>query len=195
MARKTTAKPGSKDLERRINKAMDEIEADGHTVTHARVRAITGGSFREVSPLVTRLKAEREAQRQAARQVPEPPEEYADLAVQLWQTAYRLADETAAAERRGHAEMVAALQAEIAELQEVVAEVENERDGDIATLAAERDDLLERVKTAAAENADLHAQIRKLEIANAELTGRLSALGAEQHLRHGEPVESNDAPA
>ena len=194
MARKTTAKPGSKDLERRINKAMDEIEADGNTVTHARVRAITGGSFREVSPLVTRLKAEREAQRQAARQVPEPPEEYADLAVQLWQTAYRLADETAAAERRGHAEMVAALQAEIAELQEVVAEVENERDGDIATLAAERDDLLERVKTAAAENADLHAQIRKLEIANAELTGRLSALGAEQHLRHGQPAQSNDAP-
>lgn len=91
--------------------------------------------------------------------------------------------------------MVTALQAEITELQEVVAEVENERDGDIATLTAERDDLLERVKTAAAENADLHAQIRKLEIANAELTGRLSALSAEQHLRHGQPAQSNDAPS
>lgn len=177
MTKQTPTKAAQKRLETRISKAMDQIEAAGDTVTHARVRAITGGSFRELSPLVTRLKAEREAQRQAARQVPEPPEEYADLAAQLWQTAYRLADETAAAERRGHAEEVAALQAEIAQLQEVVAQVESERDSEIASLVAQRDAAQERIAISMTEAERLQAGNRALELRIAELTGRLGAHG------------------
>ena len=189
MTKQSPTKAAQKRLETRISKAMDQIEAAGDTVTHARVRAITGGSFREVSPLVTRLKAEREAQRQAARQVPEPPEEYADLAAQLWQTAYRLADETAAAERRGHAEEVARLQSEIAQLQEVVAQIESERDADVARIAAERDAAQERLKAATAENDELLARLRALELTNAELTGRLNERKAhEQDASGREPV-------
>ncbi|WP_210528339.1 DNA-binding protein [Rubellimicrobium arenae] len=164
----TTNNKASAALEKKVRAAVAELEKDGVRVTNATVRAKTGGSFRDLGPLVKALLAEKEARAKAEREVPEMPDDVAELATALWEGAYRLADEGAAAERRASAERIKALEAERDDRENEVALLEDERDATLTRAEAAEVRLAAQVR----ENLELKMKIASLE---GRLQGRIEA--------------------
>ncbi|WP_281968658.1 DNA-binding protein [Roseovarius nanhaiticus] len=150
-------------LEKRIRAAVNELDAKGETATNASVRAITGGSFRDITPVLKRIKAELEEKSRADRAVPGMPEDVLDAVTELWTLAWNKADETAAAERRGHAAEVDKVKADLADQEEAVAIVEDERD-----------QAVKRAEIAEAELSKVRKEERNSALVIAELRGRLA---------------------
>lgn len=150
-------------FEKKVRGAAIELEKGGIRITNAAIRErLGGGSFRDISPIVKAINAEKEARAKAESQVPDMPEEVAELTTAIWEAAYRAADEVAAADRRAHAEEVRALREEVAE-----------RENDIATVEEELDDALARAETAETAKAELEEQLTELRVLIAGLEGRL----------------------
>jgi len=179
MAQKTNS---NASLEKRIVAAVNELDAKGESVTNASVRAITGGSFRDITPVLKRVKAELEEKSRADRAVPGMPEDVLDAVAELWTLAWNKADETAAAERRGHATEVDKVKAELADQEEAVAIVEDERDQAIT-----------RAEIAEAELAETRNALHNSELAIAELRGRLAERLAHEKKSDAAKVRSKSA--
>ncbi|SMX34403.1 DNA-binding protein [Actibacterium lipolyticum] len=160
------AQKSNKSMETRVREAIKKLEEKGEDITNAKVRALTGGSFRDVSPVVKKLKAELEEKARVERATPDMPEDVLDAVTELWTLAWARADETAAAERRGHAVEIDKLKAEVVEQEEAVEIVE-----------AERDQAEKRAEVAEAKNAELSEKLQETQLQVAELKGRL----AERH--------------
>lgn len=150
-------------LKPRVEAAIDKILTEGGKLTHAEIRKITGGSYSDLCEVIREVKAERAAREAAARAIPEMPEEVSHMAAEIWGTAFRAADEFAAAERKSHAERVAQLEDERTQLEDVVGELENERDRAI-----------EQGEEDATQHATLLEKCREYELEIARLTGRLA---------------------
>ncbi|WP_339638290.1 DNA-binding protein [uncultured Sulfitobacter sp.] len=151
-------------LEARIREAISKLMDAGSPVTNETVRkALEGGSFRDIGPIVKMVKAEIVAKEEAARAAPPMPEDFSDAANAMWDLTWRLADELAAAERHGHAMEVDRLKAETDEALANCGLVEDERDA--AELRAD-----ETAKLLAAVEAELLQA--KFEIAS--LKGQLA---------------------
>lgn len=151
-------------LEARIRAAISKLMQAGSPVTNETVRkALDGGSFRDIGPIVKMVKAEIEAKEEVARAAPPMPEDFSDAASAMWDLTWRLADELAAAERHGHAIEVDRLKAETDEALANCGLVEDERDA--AELRAD-----ETAKHLAAVEAELLQA--KFEIAS--LRGQLA---------------------
>lgn len=168
---------------KRVAKAFDDLDKQGRKATLSAVQEMTGGSFRDVTPAVREVKAAREARLEAARAVPEMPEAVAEAASVLWETAYRLADDVAASERRGHAEVVSGLTDQVAEMQEIAAKLEADHEVEKSQLTEARDAALKQVAIQQGEVDELGRRIRSLEIRNAQLEGRLAERDDERARR------------
>lgn len=156
---KTTAA----QLEKKVRMAADELEKERQRITNPAVREkLGGGSFRDITPIVKAIKAEKEARAKAESQVPDMPEDVAELATAIWEAAYRAADEVAAADRRTHAEEIKALREEV-----------SEREKDTATVEVELDEALARAEGAEAVNEELEEQLTELRLVVAGLEGQL----------------------
>ena len=176
MAQKTNP---NASLDKRVREAVKELDAKGENATNASVRAITGGSFRDITPVLRRVKAELEEKSRADRAVPGMPEDVLDAVAELWTLAWNKADETAAAERRGHATEVDKVKSDLADQEEAVAIFEDERDH--ATTRAE---------IAEAELAETRKALRNSEISIAELRGRLAERQAQEKKSDAAKVRS-----
>lgn len=152
-------------LEKKIRVAINELDQEGKHITNANVREKSGGSFREVGPIVKAIKAEREARAVAESQVPAMPEDVAELTTALWEAAYRAADATAAAERRAHAEQIKSLQDDLAE-----------RETELGIIEDERDVAFARAETAEREAVELGEAVVQMKISGALLEGRVAGL-------------------
>ncbi|WP_370160711.1 DNA-binding protein [Limimaricola soesokkakensis] len=160
MAIKETTKAA---LEKKIRAAMAELERDGIRITNSIVREkVKTGSFRDISPIVKAIRAEKEVKAKAESQVPDMPEEIAELATAIWEGAYRCADEVAAAERQAHAK-------EIKELKIELADKENE----VTIVESEMDEAMSRADNAEAKIVEQDLAIQGLKILVASLEGRL----------------------
>ncbi|SFP51952.1 DNA-binding protein [Tranquillimonas alkanivorans] len=181
MATKDTKKI-SAQREKSVRAAVAELEKKGERVTYSSVRReMGGGSFRDVGPILKAIAAEKEAMATAAIQVPEMPEDIADLATALWEGAYRRADEVAAADRRAHAEEVKSLRQELAD-----------RESDIATVEIELDDMKDRAEAAEERGSQLEQELAALRLVVAGLEGRL--IGREEvSAAAGTSAETADA--
>ena len=115
-------------LEKKVRKAITDLQAKGQKPTNSAVQEITGGSFRDISPIVKIVLAEQKAAAAAARAAPDMPEAVFDHATSLWEAAWQAADESAAAERRAHAAELAERDDERADLLESIGIVEDQRD-------------------------------------------------------------------
>ncbi|MEP4194116.1 MAG: DNA-binding protein [Aliishimia sp.] len=116
-------------LEKKVREAFHKLTNDRQEVTNEAVRkAIGGGSFRDVAPLVKAAKAELAAKEQAVRAAPEMPEDFHDAAAAMWHMSWQLADEIAASERRAHSAEIEKLKAEADEALSNCALVKDERD-------------------------------------------------------------------
>ncbi|PWE50408.1 hypothetical protein DEM26_05640 [Thioclava sp. NG1] len=116
-------------LEKQVRDAIHQLTNNGKPVTNQAVRDILGGgSFRDISPKVKQIMAEIAAKEQAARAVPEMPEDFQDAAAAMWQMGWELADEIAASDRRAHAAELERLKSEADEALSNCALVEDERD-------------------------------------------------------------------
>ena len=81
---KKTQKTTSAQLEKKVGDAISELEKDGKRPTYANVRdQIGGGSFRDLGPIIKSVLAEREAQAKVESQVPDMPEDVAELAAAI----------------------------------------------------------------------------------------------------------------
>lgn len=150
-------------FEKKVRAAATELEKEGVRITNSAIRdKIGGGSFRDIAPIVKAITAEKEARTKAESQVPDMPEEVAELASAIWEGAYRAADEVAANDRRVHAEEVKVLRNEVAE-----------RENEIATVEEELDSAQARAKAAEAAMSRLEEQLTKLRVVVAGLEGRL----------------------
>lgn len=152
-------------LEKKVRVAIAELDDEGVRITNAKVREKTGGSFRDVGPIVKAILAEREARERAESQVPDMPEEVSDLAMALWEAAFRAADASAAADRRARADEIKSLKDELADRDTELGIIEDEKDA-----ACTRADAAER---AVAEGAETIVQMK---IAAALLEGRIAGL-------------------
>ncbi|MGR3565061.1 MAG: DNA-binding protein [Heliomarina sp.] len=196
------AQKNSASLEKQVRGGVKKLTEEGKPITNLTVReAIGGGSFRDIGPMLKSIKAEIAAQQQAARQAPDMPEDFHDAASAMWNTAWSLADEIAASERRAHAVESDKLKAEVQEALENCGQVEDERDEaearareaaeqvqaltenlrkaelEIAGLngqLAARDDAEARADKAAAKAQTLEEALRKAELEIAALSGRLA---------------------
>lgn len=173
-----TQKTTAAQFEKKVRAAAVELEKEGIRITNAAIRErLGGGSFRDISPIVKAINAEREARIKAESEVPDMPEDVAELATAMWEAAYRAADEVAAADRRAHAEEVKTLRNEVAE-----------RENDIATVEEELDEALARADAAEKANTEHEGQLTELRVIIAGLEGRL--LG-RQEVAPQEAEESN----
>ncbi|MSU90601.1 hypothetical protein GE300_13410 [Rhodobacteraceae bacterium 2CG4] len=162
MARKTP-KMTAAQIEKKVGDAISELEKEGKRPTYANVRdQIGGGSFRDLGPIIKSVIAKREAREKAESEVPDMPEDVAELATAIWEGAYRCADAVAAADRRSHAEEVKRLQEEI-----------REREGDIAAAEDDLDKMTERAEAAEEIQTTLEAELVELRLVVAGLEGRL----------------------
>ncbi len=168
----STKKPNA-TLERKVRKGVSDLQAKGERPTNAAVREITGGSFRDITPIVKIAVAEQKAAAEAARSAPDMPDEVLDLFASAWEAAWRAADETAAADRRVHAGALAEIEEEKAEALEDIALVEDERDTAIAEAAVAK----ERAQTAEQRVTCLVEELVAAKVRIAALEGRL--LGRE----------------
>ena len=97
-------KKSNTSLENRVRDAIRKLTDAGKKITNQTVReAIGGGSLRDIGPVVKMVKAEIEAKEVVAGAAPPMPEDFSDAANAMWELAWRLADDLAAAERHGHA--------------------------------------------------------------------------------------------
>ena len=150
-------------LEKKARAAVIELDKLGKPITNANVREQIGGcSFRDLSPILKAIVAEREARAQAESPVPDMPEDVAELSTALWEAAFRAADEAAAASRRAHTEEVADLRRQL-----------DEWETDVGTVEDELEAMTARAQGAEAAKADLEGQIADLRIVIAGLEGRL----------------------
>lgn len=115
-------------FEKKIRVAVGELEKAGKRITNANVRELSGGSFREITPTVRAILAEREAREKAESQVPGMPEDVMELTTALWEAAFRAADTAATNERRAHAAEIQALKDELADREDEIVIVEDEKD-------------------------------------------------------------------
>ena len=158
-------------LEKKAKAAVTELEKLGKPITNANVREQIGPcSFRDLTPIVKAIKAEREARAKAESAVPDMPEEVAELTTALWEAAFRAADEAAAVSRRAHAEEVAELRKNLDEWETDVGAVEDELEAMTA-----------RAQGAEAATAELEEQVADLRVVIAGLEGRL--LGRQEAAR------------
>lgn len=159
MAQKSNA-----PMEKQVRDAIKTLADAGKPITNENVRqTIGGGSFRDIGPLVKSIKLELAAREQADRQAPDMPDDFHDAAAVMWNTAWTLADEIAASERRGHAGEIEKLRAEADEALSNCGVVEDERDAAEAR-AKTTESLLDQARSALRDAA--------LEIAM--LNGRLA---------------------
>lgn len=166
-------------LEKKVRAAIPELEKDGIRLTNANVREkIGGGSFRDIGPILKAYLAEQSAREKAETRVPEMPEDVADLATALWESAYRQADEANATDRRARAEEIKALRDELSDKDEEVAIVEDERD-----------EALARAEEAEVQVAEQTLAIQALKIQIAGLEGRL--LGRSEAETASDPTEDD----
>lgn len=150
-------------LEKKIRTAVIELDKLGTPLTNANVRQKIGGcSFRDLSPILKAIKTERETRAREESLVPDMPEEVAELATAFWETAYRAADEAAAASRRAHAEEVAGLRVQL-----------DQWETDVGTVEDELAEMTARAEGAAKTIAGLEEQISDLRLVIAGLEGRL----------------------
>ncbi|SFA91748.1 GDP/GTP exchange factor Sec2p [Poseidonocella pacifica] len=179
MATKTHQKNAA--LEKKAKAAVIELEKLGKPITNANVREQIGGcSFRDLSPIVKAIVAEKEARAQAESKVPDMPDEVAELSTALWETAFRAADEAAALSRRAHANEVAELRKHLDEWETNVGTVEDE----LETMKA-------RAQGAEAAKAELEEQVADLRMVIAGLEGRL--LGRQEAARAAAKEDKNAA--
>ena len=150
-------------LEKKIRTAVIELDKLGTPLTNANVRQKIGGcSFRDLSPILKAIKAERETRAREESLVPDMPEEVAELATAIWETAYRAADDAAAASRRAHAEEVASLRVQL-----------DQWESDVGTVEDELEEMTARAEGAEKTIAGLEAQISDFRLVIAGLEGRL----------------------
>ncbi|WP_422073264.1 DNA-binding protein [Tranquillimonas rosea] len=150
-------------LEKKAKAAAIELDKLGKPITNANVREQIGPcSFRDLTPIVKAIKAEREARAKAESAVPDMPEEVVELTTALWEAAFRAADEAAAASRRAHAEEVADLRRQLEEWEK-----------DVGTVEEELESMTSRAQVAEAAKAELEGQIADLRVVIAGLEGRL----------------------
>lgn len=174
-------------FEKKVRAAIAQLEVAGEKITNAKVREKTGGSFRDLSPIVKAVLAEQEARALAESQVPPMPDEISVLADALWEGAYRHADQMAAAERRAHAEELKDLRRELSEREDEVGLVEDERDAALVRAKAAEAGLL----TQAAEIQALKVRIAGLE---GRLQGRLEGAGAAPEASGAAHAADGEAP-
>ena len=172
-------------LEKKVRKAITDLQAKGQKPTNSAVQEITGGSFRDISPIVKIVLAEQKAAAAAARAAPDMPEAVFDHATSLWEAAWQAADESAAAERRAHAAELAERDDERADLLESIGIVEDQRD--TAETHAKLAD--ERADQAEARAARLSEELVKAKIRIASLEGRL--LGRQETEPTAEEVQAS----
>jgi hypothetical protein len=90
--------------------AADELSARGEYPTAEKVRALTGGSYSTINPLLDEWAREHHDQDPLASQVPQMPDEMAAL----WARVWSMADKQHAAQRMRWSIDVAALHEKIA---------------------------------------------------------------------------------
>lgn len=177
------AQKNNAPLEKQVRSAMKSLTDAGKPITNESVRqAVGGGSFRDIGPLVKSIKAELAAKEQASREAPDMPDDFYDAAAAMWHTAWNLADEIAASERRGHAAEMEKLRAEVDEALSNCGVVEDERD------AAEA-----RAKATAATLDELRDALRAAEIEIATLNGRLTERDGDI-VRRGKSPKAKKTP-
>ena len=182
--KKPTQKPTTAQLEKKVTHAITELVKEAQRPTYANVRdAIGGGSFRDLGPIIKAVLAEREARAKVESQVPDMPEEVAELMAAIWETAYRRADDVSAADRRTHAEEVKRLQEEI-----------KDREGDIASAEDNLDKMTERAEAAEEIGVTLQAELLKLRILIAGLEGRLKGREEASKNEKKQKAGSADSP-
>ncbi|WP_306131679.1 DNA-binding protein [Roseivivax marinus] len=158
MAPKTNAA-----LEKKAKAAVIELDKLGKPITNANVREQIGGcSFRDLSPILKAIVAEREARAKAESPVPEMPDDVAELSTALWEAAFRAADEAAAASRRAHAEEVADLRKQL-----------DAWETDVGTVEDELESMTKRAEEAETAKTELEGEIADLRVVIAGLEGRL----------------------
>ncbi|WP_282025321.1 DNA-binding protein [Limimaricola cinnabarinus] len=183
----TKTQKASATLEKKAKTAVIELDKLGKPITNANVREQIGGcSFRDLSPILKAIVAEREARARAETLVPDMPEEVAELSTALWEAAFRAADESAAASRRAHAEEVADLRKQL-----------DQWEIDVGTVEDELEAMTTRAKDAEAAKAEIEEQVVDLRVVIAGLEGRLlgrqEATPAEFEGGKGAAPEPEDA--
>lgn len=158
-SRKNTA---NAHLRKKVQDAIAELSAANQPIKNSTVLEKTGGSLRDVSPLVREAKAEIEARVLAAQAVPDVPEEVWDALQMVWQAAWRSAEETSLAERRGHAQQVDKLDKELDDVLGISEKLEEEASGQMA-----------RAEIAEAKLQEMEALVHDLRLEVARLEGRL----------------------
>ncbi|GEM94361.1 DNA-binding protein [Cereibacter sphaeroides] len=153
-------------LEPRVQEAVGQLVAEGKDVIQSAVVAITGGSLREVGPLVRAEKARRAAMAAASAEVPEMPAAAMELAAMLWADGYRAGEAQAAAERRERAALEAQHREEIDELYEAIGTLEAARDAGMARAEAAEARLAKQTATASglAEMREAMQELRETDM-------------------------------
>lgn len=170
-------------LEKKVRTAISELDQEGVRITNAKVREKSGGSFRDVGPIVKAILAEREAREQAESQVPDMPEDVLELTTALWEAAFRAADAAAATDRRNRADEIKALKEELAERETELGIIEDEKDQACARAVAAEHQVAEGVET-----------VVQMKIAAALLEGRI--VGLQEALRsQAVTMPKEDEPA
>lgn len=126
MTKKTTET--TKTIDQKVADAISKLEKTGKKPTAQAICQITGGSYRDLLPVIREVKAAREAKLRELEQIPALPEDVQDVFETVWATAWREADASAAEARKGFAARIEALEQEIVDLQGLAGEIEEGRD-------------------------------------------------------------------
>ncbi|SFP31212.1 DNA-binding protein [Tranquillimonas alkanivorans] len=154
----------------KAEKGLKKTEATT-TEVHEKVK----GSWRDFGPAFA-LVMERLRQEEAlATQVPEMPEEVADMANRLWQLAYRSSDAAAAEARHAHAAKEQDLRDENVQLTEALVKLEDERDTALEIAEKEKSGHEEALQELAAVKREFEA-LKQRRRGQAEVMWRLRAL-------------------
>ncbi|WP_406871029.1 DNA-binding protein [Thioclava sp. 'Guangxiensis'] len=154
--------PTDAALEARIVKALKELKAEGKTESLRNIRGKLGVSPNLLTEPVRRLKAQLAEQERERAAMPPLPESLQPLLIEIWEAAWKAADQTADNERSGYQARLNALRAEIEAYEE-----------DLAEEAARVESLTDEVTKLKNENGALIVQLSEAKMEAEELREKL----------------------
>lgn len=151
-------------LRKKIDAAITDIEREGGKATSEAIQQAVRGSYRDLLPAIRAVKAERAERALAREQVPDVPDAVMLAFGDVWEAAWRAADESGAAARKGFAAEIDERDAAIADLEALAADLEQERDAAVtANAKLEAEGVQLRVELARVRSALEGAEIRLAE--------------------------------
>lgn len=126
MTKGTDRGTSQKALLKKVEAAYLKIEKDGVKPTVEAIRGIIGGSYSTLCPAVRTVKERLEAERYQADVLPDMPDDVKEIFDAAWQRVYMLADANSVAAQKSFAADLERKDVELAEREDVIADLEKE---------------------------------------------------------------------